>query len=61
MTLGFQAAAGVDRVAAITRGLTLHGCFPTFSSGEEAQIFRCHDFSDREAVVNFRKVDVIRG
>src|SRR5690606_33280091 len=61
MSLGLQAAAGIDRVAAIACSSAVHGSFPAFSPWEKAQILGRHDFGNCEAVMNFREIDIIRG
>jgi hypothetical protein len=42
------------------RSLALFGHFTTLTLLAEPQVFDCHDFGYREAVVNFREIDVIR-
>ena len=60
MAFRFQAAAGVHRPLAVDAGLARERVRSAFAFLDEAEVFNRDDFRDREAIVNFRKLDVRR-
>ncbi len=54
----FQSAAGVDRMLAGPGCFAFHRDFPTLPAREKSEVFARHNLSNREAVVDFREVDI---